>query len=128
MAIYCGVVKLHRADAALARKAVDEFHNTRVEFQAMFANVFGRKIPKGLQELLAQAQGVRDRVLHGKTVTDSDYRMAIVSLIEYASEFNEVCHDRVDSSRSATCVDTRGQLPLWTHRLAGGYSKASGYL
>ena len=28
MSIYCGVVKLHRADAALARKAVDAFQHT----------------------------------------------------------------------------------------------------
>lgn len=93
MAIYCGVVKLHKADATLASKAVDLFHNTREEFQAKFENVFGRKIPKPLQETLEQAQTVRDRVLHGKTVSESEYRMAITTIVHYATEFNGVCYE-----------------------------------
>ena len=94
MAIYCGVVKLHKANATLARKAVDLFHNTREEFQVIFANVFGLKIPRRLQTTLEGAQNVRDRVLHGKTVTEADYRMAIAAIIEYAAKFNDVCYGK----------------------------------
>ena len=92
MSVYCGVVKLHRADATLASNAVDHFHNTRDEFQTMFANVFGRTIPNGLQRSLTQAQTVRDRALHGKDVPERDYRKAIVAIIEYATEFNDLCY------------------------------------
>ena len=94
MAIYCGVVKLHRVDAEMARNAVDRFQNTREGFQYMFANVFGSKVPQRLQEMLEKAQDVRDRVLHGKTVRQPDYRLSIVSLIDYATEFNDVCNDK----------------------------------
>lgn len=89
--IYCGVVKLHQADATLARKAVDKFENRRKEFQQMFARVFGRAIPAPLQALLKVAQDVRDRALHGKRVPDRDYRMAIAAVIDYAVGFNEEC-------------------------------------
>ena len=94
MAVYCGVVKLHRVEATLAKKAVDLFHNTREDYNALFERVFGRKIPQRLLTILEGAQNVRDRVLHGKTVTEADYRMAIAAIIDYATKFNEVCHGR----------------------------------
>ena len=94
MAIYCGVVKLHRANAKLARTAVDLFQNTRGEFHGLFANVFGQEIPRRLQKTLDVAQKVRERVLHGKTVEESDYRMAIAAVIQDAAGFNDVCHQK----------------------------------
>ena len=39
MSLYCGAVKLHRADADLAWKAVYQFDNRREKFQEVFANV-----------------------------------------------------------------------------------------
>ena len=94
MSIYCGVVKLHKADARLASAAVDRFHNSREEFQDMFANVFGSKIPRPLRTTLERAQKVRDRALHGKEVQDKDYRMAVAAIIDYAVGFNELCQDK----------------------------------
>ena len=93
MAIYCGVVKLHKADAALATTAVDRFQNRRDEFLTLFKNVFGEDIPRSLLQLLELAQDVRDRVLHGKKVNDADYRMAIAAIIDYATKFNEICFE-----------------------------------
>lgn len=91
MSLYCGVVKLHKTDAGLAATAVDQFENTRHQFQIMFENIFGKPIPKRTRKMLETAQGVRDRALHGKNVIDKDYRAAVVSIIEYASEFNQHC-------------------------------------
>ena len=93
MSLYCGVVKLHRANARLAASAVDRFENRREDFLALFRKVFGHELPRPLIEKLKKAQKVRDRVLHGKSVHDKDYRMAVVSIIEYATEFNQTCFD-----------------------------------
>ena len=91
MSLYCGVVKLHRVDSALAATAVEKFENRRDEFRRLFEDIFGKKIPSSVVEKIERAQKVRDNVLHGKTVEQSDYRMAIVSIIEYATEFNMIC-------------------------------------
>ncbi len=91
MSLYCGVVKLHRVDSALAATAVERFQNTRDDFRELFERIFGKKFPKSLVDKIERAQQIRNNVLHGKTVKDRDYRMAIVSIVEYATEFNELC-------------------------------------
>ena len=91
MSLYCGVVKLHRVDSALAATAVERFENTRDEFRELFERIFGKKIPSSLIDRIERAQKIRNNALHGKMVGQKDYRMAIVSIIEYATEFNEVC-------------------------------------
>ena len=96
MSIYCGAVKLHRTDAELAWNAVYRFENTRPQFQEVFANVYGTKIPQLLGARLEKAQKVRDLALHGKAkeVPGSDYRMAVAAIIEYAKGFNELCLEK----------------------------------
>lgn len=96
MSIYCGAVKLHKTDAKLAWDAVYRFENTRSQFQGVFANVYGTKIPQRLQAKLEKAQKVRDLALHGKAreVPGSDYRMAVAAIIEYAEGFNELCLEK----------------------------------
>ncbi len=91
MALYCGVVKIHRTDNQLAKSAVDRFENRREEFLKLFENIYGKKIPKVLIDKLEKAQNIRNRVLHGKKVKDKDFRLAIVAIIEYASGFNQHC-------------------------------------
>ena len=93
MSIFSGAVKLHKTDAELAWDAVYRFENTRSQFQEVFANVYSAKIPQRLRAKLEKAQKVRDLVLHGKAkeVPGSDYRMAVVAIIEYANGFNELC-------------------------------------
>ena len=91
MALYCGVVKLHRVDKELATIAVNQFENRSMEFRALFKDIFGKKIPQSHVEKFEIAQKVRNNVLHGKIVTDKEFRRAIVCIIEYATEFNETC-------------------------------------
>lgn len=91
MSLYCGVVKLHRVDASLAATAVETFENRRHDFRRLFKDVFGKAIPSSVVDKIQSAEKVRDNVLHGKTVAPRDYRMAIVSIIEYATEFNKIC-------------------------------------
>lgn len=91
MSLYCGVVKLHRVDSTLAATAVERFENRRDEFRELFERIFGKRIPNSVIGKIEPAQEIRNNVLHGKKVEQRDYRMAIVSIIEYATDFNEVC-------------------------------------
>ncbi len=93
MSLYCGVVKLHRVDSELAATAVEKFENKRDDFRELFKRIFGKQIPNSLIDKIERAQQIRNNVLHGKKVRDRDYRMAIVSIVEYATEFNEICFD-----------------------------------
>jgi hypothetical protein len=87
LAIYCGVVKLHSVDGHLAWAAVDAWYMLRADFRRMFSVVFGVSLQ---DQTLTEAEKIRDRVLHGGSVSDADHRRGAVRLLEYADEFNAV--------------------------------------
>ena len=93
MTLYCGVVKLHRVDSELAAEASDRFENRPADFRVLFENILGRRFPRSLISKLEDAQAVRNRVLHGKSVEERDFRKAVVAIIEYAEEFNQKCYN-----------------------------------
>jgi hypothetical protein len=86
--LYCGVVKLHRADSTLADRAVNAQHITRDGFASLFENVFGRRLTKATANQIDAAEGVRDRVIHGKIVSDAEMREAISNLLDYSEAIN----------------------------------------
>lgn len=89
MAIYCGVVKIHKADAKLARSAVEGHHMNRDGFRALFAAIYGQKINATAQKYIEEAESIRDKVMHGKTVSERDKRVALSRVLHYAVKFNE---------------------------------------
>jgi hypothetical protein len=92
LTLYCGVVKLHRANAVLARNAIDNQHLTRDGFRERFVVVFGKAVPDSTVKKLTRAESIRDRVMHGKSTTSEQKREAIALVVEYAHEFNEFVH------------------------------------
>jgi hypothetical protein len=88
--LYCGTVKLHRANSTTASSMVDNHHMTRNEFKKLFKNVFGIAIPKQLNDVLSEAERVRNKVVHGKAASDADMRKAIVRLLEYAEGMDDL--------------------------------------
>lgn len=88
MTIYCGVVKLHRVNSTLARIAVDNHHMTRGAFKDLYNTIFGKPLKKTVVDKIAEAEKVRDRILHGKKVSEADKRKAIFDVLEYAEAFN----------------------------------------
>ena len=46
MALYCGVVKVHRADSTVARNAIDSHHMTRKGFEELYEKVFDLSLPR----------------------------------------------------------------------------------
>lgn len=88
--LYCGARKIHRANAEIAYRFVDQHHMTRKEFRRLFKNVFGAAIPANIVATLNEAEKVRDKVIHGKAATGADQRRAIVHLLAYAEEMNSL--------------------------------------
>lgn len=88
MALYTGVVRIHRVDASLARTAVSTQHLTREHFDDLYQKIFSIKVPKTAKSDLERAQKTRDRIMHGKQASDDQIRNAIARVLEYAEEIN----------------------------------------
>ncbi len=87
-ALYCGVVKLHRAHTEIADQAVNVHHLTRDGFLELYGNVFGRQLSDATATKIKKAEKIRDRVIHGKHVADHELRQALIDVIEYAEALN----------------------------------------
>lgn len=87
-ALYCGVVKLHKADRQLAERAVNGHHMTRNGFNDLFENVFGSRLSETTSKTISKAEHIRDQVIHGKDVKIAAIRDALVDVIEYAELLN----------------------------------------
>jgi len=92
MALYCGAVKVHKAQSEVARNAVGTHHMTREEFVELFTTVFDCALPAEAHKDLRRAEEVRDMVMHGKEATDNQVRNAIARAIEYAEALNAQLH------------------------------------
>lgn len=88
MALYCGSVKLHRANTEVASRAVNSQHLTRDGFILLYKNVFDKALPSSIKTNLEVAEKIRDKVVHGKNVTDPEMRTAHVDVLEYAEAMN----------------------------------------
>lgn len=88
-ALYGGVVKVHRGEAEFVRRVMNFQHLTRDGFKEIYKNVFGVALTKVTAAKLDTAEKIRDRVIHGKSVNDSEMREAIADSLEYAGLFNE---------------------------------------
>jgi hypothetical protein len=88
-AIYGGVVKLHRADAAIAESMLNTLHITRASFLELVRTVFGQPLPAATVLLLKTAEKVRDKTVHGKNVSEPNARQAIVDVLDYATAVND---------------------------------------
>ena len=88
MTLYCGVVKRHRANPTIARNVIDSHHMTRSGFQERFEVVFGKPISAAIIANLADAENVRDKIMHGKSVLEREKREAIYKALTYAEELN----------------------------------------
>ena len=88
MAIYCGIVKKHRVDPKLAWAAVEDHQLTRKSFREFYETVHGGPITRAVQERIEDAETVRDKIMHGKPVTEAQKRKAIVDVLKYAEALN----------------------------------------
>jgi len=86
--LYCGLAKLHKADVAVADRIIQATHITREGFQEFFEHVFGKPIPTTTQKQLENAEHVRDKIMHGKSISEEKKRGALVDVLSYAAAMN----------------------------------------
>jgi len=89
MALYCGIVKVHRADSTVARNAINTHHMTRQSFMELYKTVYDIKLPEQAKKDLKIAEKTRDTVMHGGEATDERLRNAIGLVLEYAEKVNK---------------------------------------
>ncbi len=87
-ALYGGVVKIHRGNAEFVGRLMNFQHLTRDGFKDIYKNVFGNALKEATANKLKEAEKVRSKVIHGKSVTDNELREAIADVLEYAEAFN----------------------------------------
>jgi len=89
MTLYCGITKLHWADAELTRTLVNQDYLSRARFYDLFKIIFGGDVPKPLRDKLETAEDVRDKVAHGMPWGEASARTALTDVIDFATQFNE---------------------------------------
>ena len=94
MIIYCGITKLHRCDKTIVDIAISQWRRTREGFIEKYKNIYGVGIPSVILNKIKIAEGIRDRILHGKSVKDSKKRQAIVDALDYSEALNEHVYSR----------------------------------
>jgi hypothetical protein len=90
LALLYGARKLHKTDAELTKRALDSEHITRESYRTFFGNIYGFPLDADTIDCLAKADGIRDRLMHGKTVTDGEKREAISRALCYAERVNHL--------------------------------------
>jgi len=93
--LYCGAVKLHKADPDLAWQAVRSQHITRASFRAIFSTVIGYELDPAVGNMILGAESVRDDIMHGKSGHDRVKRDAIIQVLDYSHALNEFLSARV---------------------------------
>jgi len=96
MALYCGVVKLHRAHGEVTWSAINSLHINRQGYRDLYKTIFGKPLKKEIIRKITEAEKIRDNVMHGKDVTQSEMRTAVLRLIEYSELFNEFTSQLAD--------------------------------
>jgi hypothetical protein len=88
-AVHGVIVRKHRVNSELARSTVDKYHMTRTGFRELYKKISGTPVSQAAIEKSKEAESVRDKILHGKRVTDREKRSAVLSALEYAGLLNE---------------------------------------
>ena len=119
MALYCGAVRIRKANSQVAKGAVGTHHMTRDEFVQLYSEVFGLELPKEAHNELQGAENTRDAVMHGKPPSAKDMRNAIARVLEYAEAINEQLHSahRLKPFGNLQGFATKGNLDKKTSRL-----------
>ena len=93
MTLYCGVVKIYKVNSELARNAVERQHMSRKKFIELYKTIFGLDLPDIARKNSEEMEKTRDKIMHGKTVSDDQIRNAIACVLNYAEEVNNQLHE-----------------------------------
>lgn len=103
--LYRGLVRRHLTDAPLTRALLDRDHMTRRRFRELVKTVFDAPIPADVDAHLTRAEVVRNRVIHGKQVTDAQARACLMAAFEFIEGLNNFIFS---TAGFRPCADGRG--------------------
>lgn len=88
--LYCGARKLHRTESTLTWKAIDKHDLTRAGFKDLFKTIYGFAVTATANDCIAEAQLVRDALMHGRQAIEAKKREALCNALHYATEMNRL--------------------------------------
>ena len=116
-ALFVGLVRKHSADAEYTDRALDREFLTRARFKQLFSIIYARDIPKENFEILERGEAIRDRVAHGKKLTDAQARQCLADAFHFADRLNEFVFECVKTRPIGSLQGFKGaasSLPLET--------------
>jgi len=81
--LYGGARKKHKANSTVLSNVLDKQHLTREGFLSLFVNVFGVPVTDATKAKIKFSEKIRDRIIHGKHVPDSDARKCLSNLLDF---------------------------------------------
>jgi hypothetical protein len=88
--LYCAARKLHKTETDLTKRALDRQHMTRGSYLEFFNTILGFPVDKDVQGIIEAAEQIRDRVIHGKRVSEVEKLEAISRVLHYSDRMNEL--------------------------------------
>ena len=82
-ALKCGLIRIHACDARKVDEYLQKQHFTNKTYNSVFKNIIGTSIPSKAQSVHSDAQEIRNKIIHGKSVSSPDLRSAIYYSLEY---------------------------------------------
>ena len=109
LTLYLGSRKLQKTDSELTWKALDSQQIKRESFLTYFETIYSFPIPQHVREIIVPAERIRDRLMHGKDVTDANLREAITRPLYYSLEMNNLAAQKMNGLRPFV-PDLRGAV------------------
>lgn len=89
MGIYCIVMREYGTNQKLTQDAIDRLRIERNDYGKLFQRISGKGLPSDLREAIKPAEKIRDKIMHGGTVSSGEGYNAIIICLEYAEALNE---------------------------------------
>ena len=111
-ALKCGLVRIHRCDSAKVDAELEKQHFTKEKYAEIFKNVFSANIPQKAASHLKRTQGIRNKIIHGKSTTDSERREAIFFAVEYMKCLGDFVKKKTQKNPYGNLTGLRGSMDL----------------
>ncbi len=86
--LYGAMVKKHKIDKDYARNALDDLRIQRFEFRELYEILAKKEIIYDTIKHADKAHEIRNKVIHGREISENAKKVAIIAILEYAHLLN----------------------------------------
>ncbi len=97
-ALKCGLVRIHKCASSKVDSELEKQHFTADKYSIVFRNVFSEDVPLQIRECLSTVQGIRNKLIHGKTTTNTKRREAIYYALQYMNQLGGFVRDKTQKN------------------------------